>query len=222
MAGKFRLIMNSGPSAGMAYPLEKSEISIGRDLANDIVINDPEISRHHSRLFLQGDHYIIEDRGSTNGTSVNGQRLMGPYTLKPGELVTLGEHISLIFESARNDPDATMVSNGINQPAAVVPPPSYNPPPQPVQQPYVQKQPYSPPPMQQQPPVYNAMPQGFSGQVPVQPQMEKKGKFPVWIMVVIILLLVLLCICGAVLYFMPCSWWLPIVDIFQPGTVCPP
>ncbi len=51
MASKF--IAKKGPAAGVSYSLEQQEIFIGRDLSNDIVINDPEISRRHSRLYKQ-------------------------------------------------------------------------------------------------------------------------------------------------------------------------
>jgi pSer/pThr/pTyr-binding forkhead associated (FHA) protein len=99
MAPTYRLVMRSGPTVGKTFLLEKVETTLGRDLSNDIVINDSEASRRHARIFLQGGNYIIEDLGSTNGTSVNGQRLMGPYVLRPGELIMFGESISLLFEA---------------------------------------------------------------------------------------------------------------------------
>ena len=238
MTAKFKLVMNSGPTAGTAYPMEKGEITIGRDLGNDIVINDPEVSRHHTRFFLQGDNYMVEDRGSTNGTSVNGQKLAGPYSLRPGELVTLGEHISLVFESAQVDPDATVISSNFNQtqlefaspvqPAAPAPKPVIPPPPAPapVPAPVAQFNP-PPPPAQPQfvPPAQPAFhPQSLQDDAgpSFNPPPPAKKKSPIGIIVVIVIVLLLLCICGAVLYFMPCSAWLPLVNIANPGTVCPP
>ena len=50
MGPSFQIVIRSGPTPGKTYPLVKSEIFIGRDLSNDIVINDPEISRRHARL----------------------------------------------------------------------------------------------------------------------------------------------------------------------------
>ena len=44
MIAMFRLVIRSGPTAGNTFPLEKSEVFVGRDTNNDIVINDPEIS----------------------------------------------------------------------------------------------------------------------------------------------------------------------------------
>jgi predicted component of type VI protein secretion system len=110
MASQFQLIMRSGPTPGAAFTLEGDQLTIGRDSTNEIVINDAEVSRRHSRLTFQGGKYVLEDLGSTNGTFVNGQRLAGPRVLKAGEVVSFGEQIVLVFEAVNIDPGATMVS----------------------------------------------------------------------------------------------------------------
>ena len=102
------LVMRSGPTPGQAYELAKDEISIGRGTTNDIVVHDTEVSRKHARLTLQSGGYLIEDAGSTNGTYVDGQRLIGPHLLRPGETIYLGEKISLEVEAIYDD-DATLV-----------------------------------------------------------------------------------------------------------------
>jgi len=94
----YQLAMRSGPTPGKVYFLIKQENYIGRDFNNDIVINDSEVSRKHARIVMQPAGYTLEDLGSTNGTFVSGQRLMGPHLLKPGELIMLGENVSLVFE----------------------------------------------------------------------------------------------------------------------------
>lgn len=118
----FQLVVRTGPNPGKIYPLTKNEISLGRDIANDIVISDAEVSRHHARMVAQGGSYILEDTGSTNGTYVNGQRLMGPHMLRPGELILLGENVSLSFEPAQADLDATMVASNVPSMPATPPP----------------------------------------------------------------------------------------------------
>lgn len=128
MASQYQLIMRSGPTPGAAFTLEGDQLTIGRDSANEIVINDAEVSRRHARLTFQGGKYVLEDLGSTNGTFVNGQRLAGPRVLKPGEVVSFGEQIVLVFEASNIDPGATMVSpRAAAVPAAprpmIVPPP---------------------------------------------------------------------------------------------------
>ena len=114
MPSSYRLVMRSGPSAGKVHPLEKNELFIGRDLNNDVVINDPEVSRRHARLYAQGNSYVLEDLGSTNGTFVGGQRLTGPYPLRIGEVITFGERMTVVFEM-EPDEDATVVSASSRQ-----------------------------------------------------------------------------------------------------------
>lgn len=150
MPQSYQLVMRSGPTPGKSYELNKNEIYIGRDISNDIVINDSEISRKHARLVLQDSGYILEDLGSTNGTFVGGQRLMGPYTLRPGDLILFGENVSLTYGTAVFDPDATQVAT--SRPASAVPSPFTQPEiPQP--SPY---RPATPPP-------------SYSGQIPPGP-----------------------------------------------------
>jgi len=96
----FRLIVRRGPQPNQIYPLDKSIVTLGRDITNDIVINDPEVSRHHCRLTQGGGGFTMEDLGSTNGTFINGQRLTGARPLAPGDMVGLGETVTLAYESA--------------------------------------------------------------------------------------------------------------------------
>ena len=97
----FRLIVRRGPQPNQIYELTKGVVTIGRDITNDIVINDPEVSRHHCRLTQGGGGFTIEDVGSTNGTFVNGQRLTGARQLSHNEMVGLGETVTLAYETER-------------------------------------------------------------------------------------------------------------------------
>lgn len=109
-APSFQLTMRVGPTPGKALQLNLPEMILGRDIQADLVIQDAEVSRRHARLTLQGNTYMIEDLGSTNGTFINGQRLMAPHVLQPGDLIMLGEKISLVYERAHYDPNATVAS----------------------------------------------------------------------------------------------------------------
>lgn len=110
MSAQFQFVMRTGPTPGTVYPLEGDLLTLGRDAGNSIAINDAEISRRHARLTFQGGKYVLEDLGSTNGTYVNGQRLGGPHVLKPGDVISFGEQISLGFESLAFDAGATVAS----------------------------------------------------------------------------------------------------------------
>lgn len=129
MSSHFQLIMRSGPTPGAAFTLEGDQLTIGRDSTNEIVINDAEVSRRHARLTFQGGKYVLEDLGSTNGTFVNGQRLAGPRVLKPGEVVSFGEQIVLVFEATNLDAGATVVSPRAAAAVPSVPRPLAPPPP---------------------------------------------------------------------------------------------
>jgi hypothetical protein len=106
----FQLVMRTGPTPGKIFPISKSEMQIGRESTNDIVINDSEISRKHARILMKENDYILEDFGSTNGTFVAGQRLTGPYILRPGDLILFGENVTVSFEGVQFDAGATVVS----------------------------------------------------------------------------------------------------------------
>jgi len=110
MAAQFQFVVRSGPNAGKAYPLEGAELTVGRDASNPVSINDGEVSRRHAKLTWKGAGYVLEDLGSTNGTFVNGTRLSAPLALKPGDAVSFGENIVLIYE-ATFDVNATMVGS---------------------------------------------------------------------------------------------------------------
>lgn len=107
---QLQLIMKSGPTPGVVFPLEGQQFFIGRDASNEIRINDPEVSRRHARLGLQGARFVIEDLGSTNGTFVNGHRLSASSVLNPGDMINLGERIVLVYEFIRQEAGATVVT----------------------------------------------------------------------------------------------------------------
>lgn len=97
----FRLIVRRGPQPNQTYDLNKDVMTIGRDITNDIVINDPEVSRHHIRFTRGAGGFTMEDTGSTNGTYVNGQRLVGAKPLNNGDMIGLGETVTLGYEVVR-------------------------------------------------------------------------------------------------------------------------
>lgn len=77
------------------FPLEKLVIDIGRHSSNDLVINDPHISRHHAQLRVIKDRFVIFDVGSTGGLYLNGKRI-SQATLHAGDVIRLGT-VNLIY-----------------------------------------------------------------------------------------------------------------------------
>ncbi len=119
----FRLVVRRGPQPNQTYELNKDIITLGRDITNDIVINDPEVSRHHMRMTRGPGGFTIEDLGSTNGTFVNGQRVTGARPLRAGDMIGLGETVTLGYESL----GAAVPQPGQPAPGAAASP--YQPPP---------------------------------------------------------------------------------------------
>jgi pSer/pThr/pTyr-binding forkhead associated (FHA) protein len=65
---------------------------IGRDGACALaLVGDDEVSARHARLFVQDRRLLLEDLGSTNGTWLNGVRLLAPTPLREGDLVRVGQ-----------------------------------------------------------------------------------------------------------------------------------
>jgi pSer/pThr/pTyr-binding forkhead associated (FHA) protein len=130
---EIKLFIISGADQEGSFTIKKNTASVGRGSDNDIQITNQSVSPSHAMVYNENSKYAIEDLGSTNGTYVNGQRLMGPHVLRPGELIMFGENVSLAFE-AGYDPDATMVATPSQVETAAAPPPrqeAYVPPAQP-------------------------------------------------------------------------------------------
>jgi len=210
MAARYQLVLKSGPNAGLTYPVEGDLISIGRDASNMLVVNDPEVSRRHARIYRQGERYYLEDLGSTNGTAVNGVRLDTAYALQGGELITLGENTHLLFEAIELDPDATIAAVRSSlleeeaEPQTAYEPVNISPPP---------------------------MPGSFTGQVPQPAAVQKstqtaKKKLAPLMIVLIVVVIVLACGCIAFAIFDALNLYCTspfntITNLFIPGA-CPP
>ena len=78
-------------------------ITIGRGSANDIVLNDPLVSRHHALVRQLGinDYYLI-DAGSSNGSQLNGKRIASPSLLQHGDHIAIGSS-TLLFNQLRQE-----------------------------------------------------------------------------------------------------------------------
>ncbi|MGZ4617243.1 MAG: FHA domain-containing protein [Frankiaceae bacterium] len=94
--------------AGMLFPLGGGQVVLGRGAAADISLDDGHVSRAHA--LLRGTHagYVVEDLGSSGGTSVNGKRLTGPHQLRGNDVLRLGPFIEARFEQSV-DVDQTIV-----------------------------------------------------------------------------------------------------------------
>jgi pSer/pThr/pTyr-binding forkhead associated (FHA) protein len=77
------------------HPLTESVVNIGRRLENQLVIDDPRVSRNHAQLRAIKGRFVLFDLNSTGGTFVNGQRT-SQTVLYPGDVISLAG-VALIF-----------------------------------------------------------------------------------------------------------------------------
>jgi hypothetical protein len=114
----FQLVVRKGPRPGQVFPLTLENVTVGRDPLADIVLNDPEVSRHHAQFIQTQEGYQLKDLGSTNGSFVDGKRIGGePVTLSPGQIVMFGSNVTLIYQAtSAADPLATMVAPAAGMP----------------------------------------------------------------------------------------------------------
>jgi len=89
------------PAPGTSLPLDAVN-SIGRDVNNAIVIDDSFVSAEHAMLTFRGRAWYVEDRGSTNGTWLNGQRVEGLVPLGYGDELQIGQ-VRLRLERSRQE-----------------------------------------------------------------------------------------------------------------------
>ena len=87
--GGARVEVLEGFYAGLALPVDRDWMVIGRGRGADIVIAEPTISRAHVAIGWDGGSFFMQDLGSTNGTRVNGRR-EAKVALADGDELQLG------------------------------------------------------------------------------------------------------------------------------------
>jgi pSer/pThr/pTyr-binding forkhead associated (FHA) protein len=92
-----RLHILSGVLEGKVYELAEDRITVGRALDNQIRLEDGTVSHHHAMLVLDGSDYKLRDLNSTNGTRVNGLRIV-ESALHHADQVRLGS-VEMRYES---------------------------------------------------------------------------------------------------------------------------
>ena len=89
-APKAYLVLLVNGRVSHSFPL-RGETHLGRDRSNNLVVSDQKVSRHHASLTLVDDIYIINDRGSANGTYLNGVLITQPIRLKDKDHIKMGD-----------------------------------------------------------------------------------------------------------------------------------
>ncbi len=95
------LLLNEGRQA----VLEGSLITLGRQHDNQIVFDNPSVSRHHAQIRRRFSRFVLFDLGSSGGTKVNGQPVT-EVILQQGDVLTLGTETLIYTESATESPSS--------------------------------------------------------------------------------------------------------------------
>jgi serine phosphatase RsbU (regulator of sigma subunit) len=86
------------------------DYKIGRSPRNDLVLDDPSLSRIHAELFHSGGAWYIRDRGSANGTFVGETRISAPVSLAPGIRVVVGRSSLEIEGDGRSETHVALMN----------------------------------------------------------------------------------------------------------------
>ncbi|TFG87884.1 MAG: FHA domain-containing protein [Chromatiales bacterium] len=106
-----RLVLSLDGQILAEYNMSKERYTVGRLQDNDIRIENPTVSGHHSLVINILNDSFLEDLNSTNGTYVNG-RLIKKHALQNGDVVTVGRHQLRFMDGSSDEEDefaSTMV-----------------------------------------------------------------------------------------------------------------
>jgi len=85
------LVVRSGPDMGFKFRIKPAGVaSLGRDLENEVVLDDPAASRRHAEIEFKEGAYVLTDLGSINGTLVNDHRVT-KQRLAHGDRIVVGQ-----------------------------------------------------------------------------------------------------------------------------------
>ncbi len=97
--------MKIEPAQGQGFEREfdRDSMVIGRSSTSDLTLADPFLSRHHARIFRDGDKILIEDLGSRNGTLLNGVEVASTERVEAGDTITVSGS-TIRFFNENEDP----------------------------------------------------------------------------------------------------------------------
>jgi pSer/pThr/pTyr-binding forkhead associated (FHA) protein len=92
-AAATQLVVVDGPAAGATAALSSLPVTIGRAPNSGLVLNDDFVSNNHARLVPNGQDWLVEDAGSTNGTFIGDTKVNAPTVVPVGGRFRVGRNI---------------------------------------------------------------------------------------------------------------------------------
>lgn len=90
------LVVLSGTARGTTLIVDSLPAELGRAPDTDLVLDDETVSRRHAVLRGDNESLQVEDLGSSNGTAINGNPMVGALSLLDGDLVSFGSATCLV------------------------------------------------------------------------------------------------------------------------------
>ena len=122
-----KLIIEDDEGRKTVVPVVRDEITIGRNDANIVRLEEKDVSRQHGRLVRESGHYYIEDLNSFTGIRVNGEKIIGKRLLHDGDLIQISEYDLILQEAPEERPPLPFAGIAetpiLPQEAAAPPPP---------------------------------------------------------------------------------------------------
>ena len=88
------------------YDLDQAAIRVGREEDMDILIDNPSVSRRQAEIRREGQGWVVEDLGSSNGTFLHGQKIEGPQAIVAGDEIGFGK-FSIVFDEVVGEETAS-------------------------------------------------------------------------------------------------------------------
>ena len=98
-----------GVSPGLSnyIALDQDRLTVGRSPDNDLVLADSVVSRHHAILERIKAGWFLRDLNSSNGTDINGQRVIGEKALRNGDEILIGRSRLIFHDGVSTDPSTS-------------------------------------------------------------------------------------------------------------------
>ena len=93
MTNSYHIRFLSGKRKGERWSLENDRLTFGRSRSNDVVIDDPLVSREHALLLVENGQPILKDLSSKFGTFLNDKKVKDSVALESGDVFRLGAHL---------------------------------------------------------------------------------------------------------------------------------
>jgi len=111
----YAVVITDEGGARRTLDFSKPELTVGRVQGNDIVLSKRNVSKQHARLTLKGEHAVVVDLNSTNGTWVNGRKITTPQSLKHGDKIYIADFI-ITVEPSDDGPERASSAPRVSEP----------------------------------------------------------------------------------------------------------